>query len=46
MGSGTDPTEGAALAAALMARLGDSAGLTLLTSHYAELKAAALADPR
>lgn len=35
---GTDPVEGSALARALVARLAEQARLTLVTTHYAELK--------
>ena len=35
---GTDPIEGSALAQALVARLAEQARLTLVTTHYAELK--------
>ena len=38
VGSGTDPAEGAALAAALLERLQRQAGLTYATTHHAELK--------
>jgi DNA mismatch repair protein MutS2 len=36
--AGTDPVEGAALAQALLGRLAGQARLTVVTSHYAELK--------
>ncbi len=36
--AGTDPVEGSALAQALVARLAEQARLTLVTTHYAELK--------
>ena len=36
--SGTDPVEGSALAQALVARLAEQARLTLVTTHYPELK--------
>jgi DNA mismatch repair protein MutS2 len=36
--SGTDPVEGSALAQALVARLAEQARLTVVTTHYAELK--------
>jgi DNA mismatch repair protein MutS2 len=38
LASGTDPTEGAALAQALMTRLAGLARLTVVTTHYPELK--------
>jgi DNA mismatch repair protein MutS2 len=38
LASGTDPVEGSALAQALVARLAEQARLTLVTTHYAELK--------
>ena len=38
VGSGTDPAEGAALAAALLERLQLQAGLTYAATHHAELK--------
>ena len=38
VGSGTDPTEGAALAAALLDALASRALLTLATTHHASLK--------
>ncbi|CAI5494961.1 unnamed protein product [Closterium sp. Naga37s-1] len=37
-GSGTDPSEGAALAAAILKHLAGCSGLTLATTHYADLK--------
>ncbi len=39
VGAGTDPTEGAALAAGLLEYLSEKALLTLATTHYGELKA-------
>ncbi len=36
--AGTDPEEGSALAQALVGRLADQARLTVVTTHYAELK--------
>jgi DNA mismatch repair protein MutS2 len=36
--AGTDPEEGAALAQALLERLSEQARLTVVTTHYAELK--------
>jgi DNA mismatch repair protein MutS2 len=46
VGAGTDPTEGAALAAALLRHLADRARLTIATTHFGELKALKYADPR
>jgi len=46
VGAGTDPTEGAALAAALLQELADRARLTVATTHFGELKALKYADPR
>ncbi len=46
VGAGTDPTEGAALAAALLRHLADRARLTVATTHFGELKALKYADPR
>ncbi|KAG1678593.1 hypothetical protein FOA52_012600 [Chlamydomonas sp. UWO 241] len=46
VGSGTDPIEGAALARAVLDRLAGQAGLTLATTHHAELKTVATDDPR
>ena len=46
VGAGTDPTEGAALAASLLRHLADRARLTVATTHYGELKALKYADPR
>jgi DNA mismatch repair protein MutS2 len=43
--AGTDPVEGSALAQALLARLARQARLTLVTTHYAELKEWASATP-
>jgi DNA mismatch repair protein MutS2 len=42
--SGTDPVEGSALAQALVARLAHQARLTVVTTHYPELKEWASAD--
>jgi DNA mismatch repair protein MutS2 len=44
--AGTDPVEGSALAQALVARLAEQARLTLVTTHYAELKEWASATER
>ena len=46
VGAGTDPTEGSALAAALLRSLADRARLTVATTHFGELKALKYADPR
>ncbi|MFM7393467.1 MAG: endonuclease MutS2, partial [Cyanobium sp.] len=46
VGAGTDPTEGAALAAALLSHLAETARLTIATTHFGELKALKYADPR
>ena len=43
--SGTDPVEGSALAQALVARLAGQARLTVVTTHYPELKEWASAEP-
>lgn len=45
LGSGTDPVEGAALAAALLLRLSGSAALAYATTHHAELKELAASQP-
>ncbi|GBF98707.1 endonuclease [Raphidocelis subcapitata] len=46
VGSGTDPGEGAALARAVLDALAPRGGLTLATSHHAELKALPAEDAR
>ena len=46
VGAGTDPTEGSALAAALLRHLAERARLTVATTHFGELKALKYADPR
>lgn len=46
VGAGTDPTEGTALAIALLKYLADHACLTVATTHYGELKALKYQDPR
>ena len=46
VGAGTDPTEGAALAAALLRHLAERARLTIATTHFGELKALKYGDAR
>jgi DNA mismatch repair protein MutS2 len=46
VGAGTDPSEGSALAIALLTYLADHAGLTVATTHFGELKALKYQDPR
>jgi DNA mismatch repair protein MutS2 len=46
VGAGTDPTEGTALAIALLHDLADRAALTIATTHFGELKALKYQDPR
>ena len=46
VGAGTDPTEGTALAIALLRQLADRARLTIATTHFGELKALKYNDPR
>ena len=46
VGAGTDPTEGTALAMALLRYLADQTRLTLATTHYGELKALKYQDRR
>ncbi|MCT7986291.1 endonuclease MutS2 [Laspinema sp. A4] len=46
VGAGTDPTEGSALAIALLHHLADCSQLTIATTHYGELKALKYEDER
>ena len=46
VGAGTDPTEGSALAIALLKYLADHTLLTIATTHYGELKALKYQDER
>ena len=46
VGAGTDPSEGSALATALLRTLADRARLTVATTHFGELKALKYSDPR
>lgn len=46
VGAGTDPTEGTALAIALLRQLAERARLTIATTHFGELKALKYGDPR
>ena len=46
VGAGTDPTEGSALAIALLRQLAERAQLTIATTHFGELKALKYADSR
>lgn len=46
VGAGTDPSEGSALAIALLQYLADQVQLSIATTHFGELKALKYQDPR
>ncbi len=46
LGAGTDPTEGTALAMALLSTLADRTRLTIATTHFGELKSLKYSDSR
>ncbi|MDX2254702.1 MAG: endonuclease MutS2 [Pseudanabaenaceae cyanobacterium bins.39] len=46
VGAGTDPTEGSAIASALLEYLGEHTRLTIATTHFGELKALKYQNPK
>ena len=46
VGAGTDPSEGSAIATALLEHLGDRTSLTIATTHFGELKALKYQNPK
>ena len=46
IGSGTDPTEGTALSIALLRYLAEKSDLTMITTHYGEIKSLKYSDNR
>ncbi len=46
VGAGTDPSEGSAIATALLEHFGDHARMTIATTHFGELKALKYQNPK